>query len=203
MDFIAEIRRRHFISGEDISPIARSLNLSCTTVRKHLQTTEEPVYQRKIQTFPKLSEFQERLTLWLEMESRLPKKQRRTAQRLFECLQAEGYRGAYDSVQRYVKHWKLEQKITPAITKAFIPLAFPPGETCQFDWSEEFVELGGIGRKIKVGHFRLSYSRKMFVVAYPCETQEMVLDAHNKAFVFFGGVPLRMVLTLKTLFTLN
>ena len=36
-------------------------------------------------------------------------------------------------------------------------------------------------------------SRKMFVVAYPCETQEMVLDAHNKAFVFFGGVPLRLV----------
>ena len=33
----------------------------------------------------------------------------------------------------------------------------------------------------------------MFVTAYPCETQEMVLDAHNKAFVFFGGVPLRMV----------
>ena len=33
----------------------------------------------------------------------------------------------------------------------------------------------------------------MFVVAYPCETQEMVLDAHNKAFAFFGGVPLRMV----------
>ena len=30
-------------------------------------------------------------------------------------------------------------------------------------------------------------------MAYPCETQEMVLDAHNKAFVFFGGVPLRMV----------
>ena len=105
MDFIAEIRRRHFISGEDISSIARSLNLSRTTVRKHLLTTEEPVYQRKIQTFPKLGDFQERLTQWLEIESRLPKKQRRTAQRLFECLQEEGYRGAYDSVQRYVKHW--------------------------------------------------------------------------------------------------
>ena len=181
MDFIAEIRRRHFISGEDISSIARSLNLSRTTVRKHLLTTEEPVYHRKIQTFPKLGNFQERLEQWLEIESRLPKKQRRTAQRLFECLQDEGYLGAYDSVQRYVKHWKLEKKMTPAITKAFIPLAFPPGETCQFDWSEEFVELGGIGRKIKVAHFRLSYSRKMFVVAYPCETQEMVMDAHNKA----------------------
>jgi transposase len=193
MDFIAEIRRRHFISDESISSIALSLNLSRTTVRKHLKTIEEPVYQRKNQSFPKLGEFQERLKQWLETESQLPKKQRRTAQRLFEGLQAEGYRGAYDSVQRYVKHWKIEQKMTPAATKAFIPLAFPPGETCQFDWSEEFVELGGIGRKIKVGHFRLSYSRKMFVVAYPCETQEMVLDAHNKAFVFFGGVPLRMV----------
>ena len=79
-------------------------------------------------------------------------------------------------MQRYVKDWKLEQKMTPAATKTFISLAFPPGETCQFDWSEEFVELGGIGRKIKVGHFRLSYSRKMFVVAYPCETQKIVYD---------------------------
>ena len=193
MDFIAEIRRRHFISGESISSIALSLNLSRTTVRKHLQTLEEPTYQRKIQSFPKLGEFQDQLKQWLDTESRLPKKQRRTAQRLFEGLQAEGYRGAYDSVQRYVKHWKFDCKHTPAATKAFIPLAFPPGETCQFDWSEELVELGGIARKIKVGHFRLSYSRKMFVVAYPCETQEMVLDAHNKAFAFFGGVPLRVV----------
>ncbi len=54
-------------------------------------------------------------------------------------------------------------------------------------------KLGGIVRKIKAGHFRLCYSRKMFVVAYPCETQEMVLDAHNRAFIFFGGIPLRMI----------
>ena len=33
----------------------------------------------------------------------------------------------------------------------------------------------------------------MFVAAYPRETQEMVLDAHNQAFAFFGGVPKRLV----------
>ena len=186
MDYIAEIRRRHLVSGESISSIALSLNLSRTTVRKHLKTIEQPVYQRKNQSAPKLGEFQERLKHWLETESHLPRKQRRTAQRLFEGLQGEGYLGAYDSVQRFVKDWKVEQKNTAAVTQAFIPLAFPPGETCQFDWSEETVELGNIVRKIKVGHFCLSYSRKMFVVAYPCETQEMVLDAHNRAFVFFG-----------------
>jgi transposase len=48
-------------------------------------------------------------------------------------------------------------------------------------------------RTIKVAHFRLTFSRQMFVVAYPGETQEMVFDAHNRAFAFFGGVPQRMV----------
>jgi len=46
---------------------------------------------------------------------------------------------------------------------------------------------------IRVAHFRLAYSRKMFVVAYPRETQEMVFAAHVRAFAFFGGVPLRMI----------
>jgi hypothetical protein len=55
------------------------------------------------------------------------------------------------------------------------------------------VVLGGVSQTIKIAHFRLAYSRKMFVVAYPRETQEMVLDAHNKAFAAFGGVPTRMV----------
>lgn len=43
MDIIAEIRRRHFISGESISSIARSLQLSRPTVRKHLRTEREIV----------------------------------------------------------------------------------------------------------------------------------------------------------------
>jgi transposase len=33
----------------------------------------------------------------------------------------------------------------------------------------------------------------MFVMAYPRETQEMVFDAHNRAFAFFGGVPARLI----------
>jgi predicted DNA-binding protein YlxM (UPF0122 family) len=57
MDFIAEIRRRHFISDESISSIALSLNLSRTTVRKHLKTIEEPVYHRKINLFQSWASF--------------------------------------------------------------------------------------------------------------------------------------------------
>lgn len=46
---------------------------------------------------------------------------------------------------------------------------------------------------VKVAHFRLSHSRQMFLAAYPRESQEMVFDAHNRAFAFFGGVPNRMI----------
>ena len=192
MDMIAEIRRRHLVSKESISSIARDLSLSRPTVRKHCRTQSEPVYRRHRQPTPMLGAFQETLETWLRSDRLLPKAQRRTARRLFEGLQVEGYLGAYDSVQRFVRGWKLV-KSGPSLTQAFVPLAFAPGEVCQFDWSHEHVELGGVMQTIKVAHFRLTFSRQMFVVAYPRETQEMVFDAHNKAFAFFGGVPQRMV----------
>jgi transposase len=193
MDIIAEVRRRHLVSGETISSIARSLKISRPTVRKHLNTQAEPVYQRQIQHSPKLGDFKGQLEECLESDAKLSKNQRRTAQRLFEGLVAEGYLGAYDSVQRFVKNWKRKHKQSPSIKQAFIPLAFQPGEVCQFDWSQETVEIKGVVQTVKVAHFRLAYSRKMFVVAYPRETQEMVMDAHNRAFAFYGGVPKQMV----------
>jgi transposase len=192
MEFIAEIRRRHFVGGESVSAIARDLQLSRPTVRKALKALAEPAYKRQRQPAPKLGEFTAQLAQWLDVESRLPKRQRRTARRLFEGLQAEGYRGSYDPVQRFVKQWKSGRGVG-GVAQAFVPLSFPPGETCQFDWSHEEVELGGMPQTVKVAHFRLAYSRRMFVAAYPRETQEMVFDAHIRAFAFFGGVPLRLV----------
>ena len=193
MDIIAEIRRRFHVDNETVTSLAAAFNLSRPTIRKHLNTVEAPVYQRQNQPHPKLGAFHEQLESWLEQEAHLPRKQRRTAQRLYECLQVEGYRGSYTVVQRYVKRWKKKRASSPSVKQAFVPLAFPMGETCQFDWSQETVQLGGVVQTIKVAHFRLAYSRQMFVVAYPRETQEMVLDAHSKAFAYFGGVPKRMI----------
>jgi transposase len=194
MDVIAEIRRLHFVENKTVSALAKTFKLCRPTIRKHLKTIEEPVYtSRKDQPHPKLGDYLKQLDDWLTKDAGLPRKQRRTAQRLFECLQIEGYRGGYTAVQRHVKDWKQSRASSPTIKQAFVPLAFPPGETCQFDWSHETAVIGGVEQLVKVAHFRLSYSRQMFVIAYPRETQEMVLDAHNQAFVFFGGVPKRMV----------
>jgi transposase len=78
--------------------------------------------------------------------------------------------------------------------KAFIPLVFEKGDAMQFDWSQEVVVLDGVEQKIKVAHFRLSHSRKPFVVAYPRETQEMLLDAFVQALNFYQGVPQRVLI---------
>jgi DNA-binding transcriptional regulator LsrR (DeoR family) len=84
MEFIADIRRRHLVDGESISSIARDLQRSRPTVRKALTTLTDPVDHRQHQPLPKLGEFQAQLEQWLDLESHLPRRQRRTAKRLFE-----------------------------------------------------------------------------------------------------------------------
>jgi len=69
----------------------------------------------------------------------------------------------------------------------YVPLSFAPGEAYQFDWSHEVVVLGGVTVVVKVAHVRLCHSRMLFVRAYPRETQEIVFDAHDRAFALFKG----------------
>jgi len=74
-----------------------------------------------------------------------------------------------------------------AMAEAFGPLSFAPGEAYQFDWSHEVVLINSTTVTVKVAHVRLCHSRMLLVRAYPRETQEMVFDAHNRAFAFFKG----------------
>ena len=105
--------------------------------------------------------------------------------RLFEALRGLGYEGGYDAVRRYARTWRRERSASTA--DAYVPLSFAPGEAYQFDWSHEVVLIDGVTVKIKVAHVRLCHSRMLFVRAYPRESQEMVFDAHDRAFAFFKG----------------
>jgi transposase len=192
METALKIRRLCLVEGKSISEVARRFHLSRTTIRKYLKEDRPPAYrQSKPRSRPQLGDFESLLTQWLEQELSRPKRERRTAMRLFEDLQREGYTGAYDSVVRFVR----AHRQSPAgPTDAYVPLSFDPGEAYQFDWSHEMVDLGGIAQMIKVAHFRLSYSRKPFVVAYHRESLEMVLDAHMRALAFFEGIPRKVII---------
>lgn len=189
VETIGKIRRRRLVQGESISAIARDLGLSRNTVKRALRFEGEGFeYHRQHQPRPKLGAYLATLEQWLEAEEKLPARERRTAQRMYEALSLEGYSGAVDAVRRYMRQF--EQRHRPIAT-AFIPQYFAPGEAYQFDWSHEHVELGGVEQVVKVAHVRLCHSRAFFLMAYPRESQEMVFDAHAQAFAFLGGVPRR------------
>jgi transposase len=192
MESAAKIRRLVLRDGVSIRSISRSTGLSRTTIRKYLSDASPPAYNRSAPAVRyKLRDFEDCLQLMFEQDQLRPKRERRTALKLFEALLQEGYTGSYSPVCRFIKSLK---EAETGSTGAFIPLAFDAGDALQFDWSEEHVVLGGIEQKIKVAHFRLCHSRKSFVFAYPNECQEMVLDAFVRAFSFYGGVPLRVII---------
>ena len=189
METRAKIRLLFNVKKHSISQISRELHLSRNTVKRVLKSPKiNQKYQRVHQPAPRMGDHKVKLLKWLEEEKELPKQQRCSARKLHERLKAEGYNGAYDSVQRVVKHWQLEDG---KVGEAYIPLSFAPAEAYQFDWSQETVELGGAVQIIKIAHVRLCYSRLFIVIAYPRETQEMLFDAHAQALDFFGGIPLR------------
>ena len=186
METIRKIRCAYQRDGKSIRQIARDFHLARNTVKKVLRgEATEFLYARTAQPLPKLRAYEDALLARLAADAAQPKRDRRTAQVLFEELQRAGFAGGYDSVRRYVQKWRRRTEGQPATV--YIPLVFEAGDAYQFDWSHEWVELGGVPVKVKVAHFRLCHSRMFFCVAYHRESLEMVLDAHGRAFAFFGG----------------
>ena len=190
VETIRKIRLAARDGKKSIRQITKDFNVSRNTVRKVLRSDQTHFeYHRDTVHRPKPGPFIDTLTTLLKHDQPLPLKQRRTAQGYYEALQAEGYRGAYDSVRRFVKHWRAEHQGSP--TDAYIPLVFEPGEAFQFDWSHEKIVIAGAMTDVKIAHIRLCHSRLFLTVAYLRESQEMVFDAHRRAFEFFGGVTRR------------
>jgi transposase len=186
VETIHKVRLAHHRDGKSIRQIARDFHLSRNTVRKALRTeATEFTYERTSQPLPKLGPYEDALLARLSADAQRPRREQRTAMVLFLELQREGFTGGYDSVRRYAQKWR--QREASRQTDAYIPQTFDPGDAYQFDWSYELVELGGEVVKVKVAHFRLCRSRMPFCVAYHRESLEMVLDAHIRAFEFFGG----------------
>nr|WP_137128545.1 IS21 family transposase [Roseomonas sp. HF4] len=186
VETIGKIRRLHEIEGLPIKAICRRLGVSRKVVRKVLRTgATEFRYERGEQPQPKLGAWRGELDRLLTENAGRASRERLTLMRVFEELRGLGYGGGYDAVRRYARGWQRSRSAVSAA--AYVPLSFAPGEAYQFDWSHEMVVMAGAAMVVKVAHVRLCHSRMMFVRAYPRESQEMVFDAHDRAFAFFRG----------------
>ena len=194
VDTIGKVRRAYFVQGRKIKAIAREQRLSRNTVRDIVRAGAAPEaterrYVRKRQPHSVLGTRLAALEALLVANGKLAKRERLTFQRMFEELKLSGYTGSYDAVRRYGRAWQDREGERTAA--AFVPLSFAAGEAFQFDWSHEMALLDGVAVTVKVAQVRLCHSRMLFVRAYLREAQEMVFDAHEKAFAFFKGTPQR------------
>jgi transposase len=184
-----QIRRMYHVEEQSERAIARTLSISRQTVSKALRAEQPPQYTlKRPRPAPMLGPYQVRLDTLLAENAHLPKKQRYTAHKLFELLQAEGYSGSESSVQMYGVRWRKTHK-RPA---TFLPLEFDPGQDAQVDWGEAQVILAGVQQTVQVFVMHLSYSRRTFVMCFPAQKQEAFLYGHVRAFEHFGGVPHRI-----------
>lgn len=184
MEVYARVRRAVQVDGMSVRQAAREFGLSRPTIRKMLQYSAPPGYQRKAPVRrPKLGPWLGIIDqILVDDESRL-KKQRHTARRIYDRLKQEyAFTGGYTIVKDYVRDARLRHK------EVFVPLAHPPGDA-QADFGEALVVIGGVEQKAHFLCVDLPHSDACFVVAFPAENTESFCEGHAQAFAYFGGVP--------------
>lgn len=125
-----------------------------------------------------------------------PRKQRHTAQRVFDRLVDEHHAIiSYSSVRQYVKARRVsiagESGSSPV--EALVPQEHAPGAEAEVDFGDVWVDLDGIRTRCYMFAFRLSHSGKPVHRIYPTCAQEALLEGHIEAFNAIGGVPVRRI----------
>ncbi len=189
MVMYGKIRRMYYREHLSINQIQRRTSLPRNTIKKWLKAPNDSAvkYQRAKQP-GKLTAFESWLLLSLEADARRSRKNRRTAKMLFEEIRKDGYVGGYTIVCNFIRNWRTQDGQSKT---AYVPLKFALGEAFQFDWSEEWLMIGGIHRKVLAAHTKLCASRAFMLLSYPSQSHEMLFNAHTRAFAAFDGVPQR------------
>ena len=106
VETIGRIKRAFFVHPKPIRQIVRELRVSRKTVSKAVRgSSTEFRYERQVShSLDSAGMSLGWMGCWAN--SKRPARERLTARRLFELLRAEGYQGAYDSVQRHVRAWR-------------------------------------------------------------------------------------------------
>lgn len=192
MSTLSKLRRLVLRQDVSVREASRRLGISRNTATKWFKDGQmvEPRYPQRVSAPSILDPYKEQLSQWLKADSHRSKRDRRGIKAMFEALRAQVYSGSRGPVYAFAQRWQQEQG-NAARGAGFVPLSFELGEAFQFDWSCEYLFIGGLRRRLEVAHTKLAASRAFYLVAYYSQAHEMLFDAHARAFALFGGVPRR------------
>lgn len=193
VDMYSQIRTL-YEEGESQRSIAKRMGISRQTVKKYCEGNTHPEVRKSYTRVHNVitSDVESFIISCLrqDMEEKLSK-QKHTAKRIYDRLVAEkGFQGSYSTVREAVRQMKAEHAVPP---QADIPLEYDAGDAIQIDWGEATIYLDN--RKTKVSFFcgRLCYSCDIFVQAFFSQNLESFLEAQQRMFDYFKGIPKRLI----------
>ncbi len=186
MDQWIELRRKIRNQHVSLRQLERETGIHRKTLRKIRDNSQPPGYQRANPIEKtKIGPYLKRIKAIIESDKQMPKKQRHTAKKILEILQSDGFEGGYTIVKDAVREIKKTSK------EVFMPLSQRPGEA-QVDFGHALANFNGTLKKVSFFVMSMVHSDAMFVMSFPRECTEAFLEAHVRAFDFFGCVPKRI-----------
>ena len=186
MDQWIELRRKIRNEEVPLRQLERETGLHRQTLRKIRDHSEPPGYRRSSPAIKsKIGPYLGRIRELINSDQQ-EAKQYYTAKKIWQILQSEGFAGGYTIVKDAVRELKKVSK------EVFMPLSQRPGEA-QVDFGYAVVNFDGILKKVCFFVMSMVYSDAMFVMAFPRECTEAFMEAHVRAFDFFGCVPKRII----------
>jgi len=165
--------------GEGIKRIARELGVDRKTVKRWLKLgawrPREP--QRRARQLDPFAEFIERRAPEVGFNGAV----------LYRELQGLGFTGGIVQVQRFLRPRREQRRWSELATVRF---ETGPGEQAQVDYGQLWAWIGTKPEKVHLFVLTLGYSRRLYAHAYRHERLSSLLDGHERAFRWFGGVTL-------------
>ncbi len=188
------IRKMFFEKGMNYAEVSRATGFDVKTVKKYIfQENFNKALKPKPMRKSKLDPFKEEIDQWLEEDKAVRKKQRHTAQRVFDRL-FEKYSDTFDCSYRLVADYvaKKKQELYRGGHQFYFQLQHIPGEA-QVDFGEtDFFDQSGV--KQNGHHLNISFphSNGGYTQLFQGENQQCLMEGLRNIFEHIGGVPKRI-----------
>ena len=159
--------------------------MSRNTVKRLLESKEEPVYQRRIYRSI-IDDYKEKIIEWRCQPYEF------NGTRIFKELLKIGYKGSIGPVYNFLR--QVDEDSERISSKATVRIETPPGDQAQFDWSEYSMDVGGRIRKVYCFSMILSASRKKAVCFSLNADAPAIYEAIQGLFEDLGGITLELLI---------